>query len=131
MTTDFTHDPEISRLDTEPAREILVRAHRLMLLDESAMQRYVRQQWEATFAAVRVALESWRKIWPSEARENLPGELHFLAGEIEHALAEVAFNLDQFSPAMQGIFHQAQLGRLSLAELSAIEDTLRGTDDQA
>jgi hypothetical protein len=69
---DWTPDPVIPKFVPDP--ELAARAQRDQMAEEaeqwSPPQRYVRQQYEHAFAAVRVALDAARRIFPSELQST-------------------------------------------------------------
>ena len=84
-----------------PDRELLARAHNLMLSQESESHRFLRQRWEEGFAAVRVALDALREIYPSEREQLEKKDI----GRIEAALDALTYaytHLDDLTATMLG-----------------------------
>jgi hypothetical protein len=110
-----------------PNEEIARRAHALMLAGESKIEKYVRQQWEVSMAAVRVAMDALRKLYPQEmpSLRNMGEPADDAGYEIEFALnhIEQAFgHLDAASKPMLGeLMHRATLGLASKEEVDVIE----------
>jgi hypothetical protein len=115
----------------EPNEEIARRAHALMLAGESVMEKYLRQQWEVATAAVRVAMDALRKLYPEEMPSlrgmGDPGD--DAAHEVEFALnhIEQAFvHLDGASEPMLGeLMHRATLGLASKEEVDIEERNMQ------
>lgn len=64
-------DPIVQRFI--PDAELVARAQRALMEDESPRERFVRQRWEHALGAARVAMDELREIWPSCA-DVLPGD---------------------------------------------------------
>lgn len=101
----------------EPDREAAVLAHRHMLKMESPQQRYVRQQYEVTIGALKVAMDAWRRIWPEAVAAHCPQEMepaHATADYIEKAYN----NLDLMGDAFQGeTMRLVQCGHLNAEDV--------------
>lgn len=109
-------DPIVQRPQTD--EQILARAHNHLLKNEDPMEAYVRQQWEATIGACRVALDAWRRVWPAEAADSLPETEQRKAKEIENRLSEAVHLLNGLSEEMLGVVHRALVGDLTHADLN-------------
>jgi hypothetical protein len=95
------HDPIAHRFVPDPT--LVHRAHNLLLEQEEGRptQRYLRQQWDAAFGAVRVAMDALRDIWPLEARQlGEPAQLflHQALDDVENAY----HSLDSIAEVMVG-----------------------------
>jgi hypothetical protein len=117
--TEFQHDPVTGR--PKPDREILVRAHAHMLRTQPPMQAYLRQQWEVTMSALRVALDAWRKVWPIEGMQFEPADRLLVTRALTNV--EGAYNLlDHLSERMLGVvMDAAQRGELTIEALEEFE----------
>lgn len=117
--TEFDYDKPQQR--PEPDREIMARAHNLMMASETPQQRYVRQQWECAMGASRVALDAWRRIWPVEASDSLSEGGCEKAKTAEGALEVAYVSLDKLSDEMEGLRHEVETGVVSDEDLTAME----------
>jgi hypothetical protein len=119
---DAPHDEMVHR--PRPERLALALALTAMREAESPLERYVRQQWENTAAAARVALDSWRNIWPNETRYSLPEGEWEVSRRIELLLAEAGHLLSTLSPTMLGpVADAVAQGDMTADEVrSAIDD---------
>ena len=105
----------------EPDKELMNRAHNLMLKTETPMQRYVRQQWECAMGATSVALDAWRRVWPQEASDSLHPEEWREAQEAELHLGIAYLALDRLSEALGGVRYQCEVGLVASDELAEME----------
>lgn len=117
--TEFRWDIPQNR--PEPDKELMARAHNLMLATETPQQRYVRQQWECAMAASRVALDAWRRVWPLEAADSLTEDGQDRARDVESALAAAYFRLDSLSEELDGLRHEVQTGGITSHDLAEME----------
>lgn len=92
-------DPVVGRFQPDP--HLVARAQRHMMEQESDAHRFMRQQWEAALGASRVAMDSLRAIWPSEAHLLDSGDAADLELALHSAEAVVA-GLDAIEVAVLG-----------------------------
>ena len=114
--SEYQHDPPLSRRP-EPAREIMVRAHRHMLQTETPQECWLRQGWETTISAVRVALDAWRELWPVDGAQ-MERDVAAHAAVISTELENLYHRLDGLSRNMLGdVMQDAQMGHLTTLDL--------------
>lgn len=117
-------DPHAFRLTPDP--ELVARAHNAMLRAETQPKRFVRQRWEETFAATRVALTALREIYPVDHSELGDDDASHARIAID-SLTDAYEALDQMSEGMLGpLMDDVMRGRVADHELF---DLLVGGDD--
>lgn len=109
MALTARHDPIVHRFKPDP--EIVARAQRdLMDTEDEAGRnvRFVRQKWEETFGATRVALAALREIYPSD-RQQVSEETRAALGLALDDLTSAWAALDDCSSEMLGATMQRVL----------------------
>jgi hypothetical protein len=118
---DFAYDPP--QQPPEPDREVLAIARNRMLADESPTERYVRQQWEVTFSAVKVAMDAWRHAYPEFIMELLPPDEQPLPQQVMGDLEALYQTLDAMTASLNTEeVHLAECGNLNREEQERIYD---------
>jgi hypothetical protein len=118
---DFAHDPHLAH-PPQPPREVMVWAWGFMLEKETPEQRFIRQRWETTLSAVKVATDAWREVYPSHLPHMGEEESQRQAGPISEALEHLYLALDHLSKEMLGeVMHEATMGRLTPVDIKKME----------
>lgn len=105
--TRFAEDPPTER--PQPDKESLALAHNHMIHNETPIQRYIRQQWDVTFGAMRVAMDAWRRIYPAETSYEFSEYQQRVVEAIARDIEQTIVNLDSLSSSVRGdIMHEAE-----------------------
>lgn len=99
MTIEANPDPYVARLRPDP--ELVAIAHNQMMKEETHGHRFVRQRYEETLGALRVALHALREIYPSE-RYTLSDSALAEVGISIRAVEEASLALDRIDSEMLG-----------------------------
>lgn len=108
------HDPIVPRHRPDPELVARAQRHMMMMEDETRYpgHRHVRQKYEEAFAAIRVALDALREIYPID-RALLPDRVNKeLVGALDWTLRAYE-GLDSISEEMLGeIMHGVLIGEI-------------------
>lgn len=84
-----------------PDPDLVARAQRLMMDEETHAERFLRQRWEHALGSARVALDSLREIWPSEQASLAEGDRSEMDASLRLA-EDLVLTLDRLSETMLG-----------------------------
>lgn len=95
------HDPVARRFVPNPILVNMAHNALLELEDHEPGRAFVRQQWEAAYGAIRVAIDALREIWPLE-RHNLTVEDQEHVRRALDDLVEAYIDLDEMAEGLVG-----------------------------
>lgn len=117
----FDYDAPISQRPA-PDNDLLKRVYNHTLRNETPSQKWIRQNFEVSAGATRVALDAIRKLWPHEAdHPSLRSHVQSLI-VAEKSLATAFAALDLLDSACSGeLVHKVQTGEFTSEDMDRLE----------